>query len=82
MNKHLVPCPRCDKAMASDMVVCWSCWRATNRLSEDPGIAEFAHYVTVWEDARERRHPIIALFRPSPPKVEETGIFLCEDPDE
>ncbi len=77
MNTPLiVPCPRCDKAMDSSLVVCWSCWRATNRLSEDPGISEFAHYVGVWDAARLERHP---EYRPS---TAETGIFLCEDQDE
>ena len=72
----IVPCPRCGRAMDSSLVACWPCWRATNRLSEDPGIEEFAHYVTVWEDARLERHP---EYRPS---TADTGIFLCEDQDE
>ena len=72
----LVPCPRCDKAMESALVVCGPCYRATNRLSEDLGIEEFAHYVTVWDAARLERHP---EFRPS---ASDTGIFICEDRDE
>jgi len=48
----------------------------TNRLSEDPGIAEFAHYVKVWDAARLERHP---EYRP---RTEDTGIFICENPDE
>jgi hypothetical protein len=80
MNTPLVvPCPRCDKAMDSSLVVCWPCYRATNRLSEDPGIPEFAHYVGVWDAARLERHP---EYKPSRPKAADTGIFLCEDQDE
>jgi hypothetical protein len=53
----VIPCPRCDQAMASALVVCWPCYRATHRLSEDPGIEEFAYHVTVWDAARLERHP-------------------------
>jgi hypothetical protein len=74
--KLIVPCPRCDKAMDSALVVCRPCYRATNRLQEDPGIEEFAHYVTVWDAARVERHP---EFRPS---TSDTGIFICGDRDE
>ena len=62
-----VPCPRCQKEMDSELVVCWGCWRATNRLSD-----VHAYWVEVWDDARDRRRP----------RTEDTGIFLCEDRDE
>ena len=71
-----VPCPRCQKAMESALVVCWPCYRVTNRLSEDLGIEEFAYHVKVWDAARLERHP---EFRP---RSADTGIFICEDRDD
>jgi hypothetical protein len=72
----IVRCPRCNRAMDSALVVCLPCYRATNRLSEDPGIEEFAYHVTVWDAARVERHP---EYRPS---TSDTGIFTCEADDD
>ena len=72
----IVPCPRCDREMDATLVVCWPCYRATNRLQEDPGIEGFAHYVKIWDAARLVRNP---EYRP---RTEDTGIFICENHDE
>jgi hypothetical protein len=73
-----VGCPRCMKEMDSELVVCWKCWRATNRLSN-----VHAYWVGVWDDARDRRHPELAShIPPRRPSTADTGIFLCEDQDE
>ena len=66
-----VPCPRCQKAMDSSLVVCWPCYRATNRLSD-----VHKYWVEVWDAARLERHPEFRL------STAQTGIFLCEDQDE
>jgi len=43
-------CPCCHKSMDAGMVVCWTCYRRTDRLTT-AGSAE----VDRWEKARQKR---------------------------
>ena len=89
MNR--IPCPRCDKAlMTSDMVVCWRCWRETDRLALVEQTEAGKYWVVLWTEACYTRHPekrrleaaLEAAAEYIPPKPEDTGIFICEDRDE
>lgn len=44
-------CPFCGKEMDSQLVVCWECYRKTDRLQECP-----ADLVAEWERLRRERH--------------------------
>lgn len=48
--RPFVPCPCCHKPMDTGMVVCWVCYRRTDRLTT-AGSAE----VERWELARQKR---------------------------
>jgi hypothetical protein len=87
MTTEILPCPRCDKAlMRSDMVVCWRCWRETERLALMEETEAGKYWADLWTEACYTRHPekrrLEAAAEYTPPRSADTGIFICGDRDE
>lgn len=54
-----VLCPNCSRPMAANLVACWGCYRATDRLQTPTDARITARtwttLVAAWESAREMR---------------------------
>lgn len=61
--KHIVikscvtrcPCPCCGVQMDGGLVVCWTCFRVTDRLTPGEYLTVTRANVTEWNNAREGR---------------------------